>query len=235
MPSKRPRLAEVGCPLLRNAVVAAKVPMAARRPENGSLPLDMMLRSCRWHWSRQQSVKQVECVMRWRSSRWTTKIRAHPSRVGPKLLSAPTPEGSGPVAGPQNPRWLHKKGKLGQNSRPVLRQPKAQQQRRSHHSWSSQPLSVSVAISCSCGLGRYAAAFFLGGPDCFSHHRTPISLTLLFSISFSPAGPACAKHKMASDGSSTVTLDRDYFDLLVRRYEMNSPPQRRQHCRQSFH
>jgi hypothetical protein len=29
---------------------------------------------------------------------------------------------------------------------------------------------------------------------------------------------------MASDGSSTVTIDRDYFDLLVRRYEMNDPP-----------
>lgn len=191
MPSKRPRLAEVACPMLRNAVFAAKVPMAARWPGDGSLPLDMMLRSCRWHWSRQQSVKQVECVMRWRSSRWTTRFELNPPRAGPKLLSAPTPEGSGPMAGLKTPRWPHKIGKPGSWDRtpglcyanprpsssedPIIRGPAS----RYRYRW----LSVAAVVWPICSS-------LLSGSDCFSHHRTPISLTLLLSISFFPRRPS---------------------------------------------
>lgn len=119
------------------------------------------------------------------------KIRAQPSRAGPKLLSAPTPEGSGPMAGPKTPRWPHKIGKLGSWGRtpglcyanprpsssedPIIRGPAS----RYRYRW----LSVAAVVWPICSS-------LLSGPDCFSHHRTPISLTLLFSISFFPRRPS---------------------------------------------
>lgn len=155
------------------------------------------------------------------------KIRAQPSRAGPKLLSAPTPEGSGPMAGPKTPRWPHKIGKLGswgaelQGCATPTQGPAAAK----IPSFVVQPAAIGIGgYQLRQWSGRYAAAFF-PGPTAFPiiepQFRSPFSSPSLFF----PAGPACAKHKMASDGSSTVTLDRDYFDLLVRRYVMNTPPQ----------
>lgn len=114
------------------------------------------------------------------------------SRAGPKLLSAPTPEGSWPMAGSKNLRWPHKIGKLGSWGRtpglcyanprpissvdPIIRGPAS----RYRYRWLSVA-AVPIWPICSS---------LLSGPDCFSYHRSPISLTLLFSISFFSRRPS---------------------------------------------